>query len=150
MTDQEINVAIAELCGCDQWMIQKNGYFYRPNACGYTSEVSVAWKLPHEEAKKYEMYADRDDIPGCEKVLLVKAPHPDYCNDLNAMHEAEKTLLAGDPNKIGEPAFSLRWLKYLTKLEQISGTFSLGHNTARQRAEAFLRVHGKWKEEDKA
>lgn len=62
---------------------------------------------------------------------------PDYCNDLNAMHKAEKTLpdlnlyrrflylvVLEDPtNKGNEPAFA----------------------TANQRAEAFLRILGLWK-----
>lgn len=65
---------------------------------------------------------------------------PDYCNDLNAMHEAEKTLgdrldlyreflrlvVTDDPtNRYNEPAFA----------------------AARQRAEAFLRTLGKWEED---
>lgn len=65
---------------------------------------------------------------------------PDYCNDLNAMHEAEKTLgdrldlyreflrliATEDPtNRYNEPAFT----------------------RARQRAEAYLRTIGKWEED---
>lgn len=77
---------------------------------------------------------------------IYKTPHgyvrdvPDYCNDLNAMHEAEKALgdrlelyrgflrliVTDDPtNRYNEPAFA----------------------TARQRAEAYLRTIGKWEED---
>jgi hypothetical protein len=70
---------------------------------------------------------------------------PDYLNDLNAMHEAEKVLMA-------------EWKeKYL---DVLSG-FTEGRRnpdyvwhttvfaTAAQRAEAFLRTIGKWKEASK-
>jgi hypothetical protein len=68
--------------------------------------------------------------PGAHKKHL-----PDYLNDLNAMHEAEKTLDYNDLNDMEE-----------------SVSFHFGvtpfHSTAAQRAEAFLRTIGKW-EDDK-
>jgi hypothetical protein len=73
-------------------MIVKQGIYYRPDAKGYTGESSLAWKLPLDQAKRYEMYADRDDIAGCEKVTLREAPHPKYDTSLDAMAEAEATL----------------------------------------------------------
>lgn len=58
---------------------------------------------------------------------------PNYCEDLNAMHEAEKVFDCPDP--------------YESALIKISGGAEyLWHATARQRAEAFLRTVGKWKE----
>ena len=72
----------------------------------------------------------------------------DYCNDLNAMHEVESTL-----------DVILGRLKFPEILAQVAsrheGFRSNGlplpewhrtHATARQRAEAFLRTIGKWKE----
>lgn len=57
---------------------------------------------------------------------------PDYCNDLNAMHEAEKTM---DEEQ---------WHDYV---EYVGGRWEQAmHATARQRAEAFLRALGKWEE----
>jgi hypothetical protein len=57
---------------------------------------------------------------------------PDYCNDLNAMHEAEKVLTFKD------------WEFYC---DELGGSFQgCAHATARQRAEAFLRTLGKWEE----
>ena len=62
---------------------------------------------------------------------------PDYCNDLNAMHEAEK-VLTDDQRSIFYP----RWLGgFMSRIGPI-------YATAYQRAEAFLRTLGKW-EEDK-
>lgn len=71
---------------------------------------------------------------------------PDYCCDLNAMHEVEQTL-EGD----------LRWdylehlsgVTYATDIEEreprmLESEWRSMCATARQRAEAFLRVIGKW------
>lgn len=60
---------------------------------------------------------------------------PDYLNDLNAMHEAEKVLT---------------WKQqvvYRTMLQKLCVTLTDAHMaTAAQRAEAFLRVHNLWRE----
>ena len=58
--------------------------------------------------------------------------HPDWCNDLNAMHEAEKTLT------------SAQLLDYIAFL--FDTCYEATVATARQRAEAFLRTLGKWEE----
>ena len=55
-----------------------------------------------------------------------------YCNDLNAMHEVEKSL----KNRLFE--------NYLIKL--LDFTDEPMHATSRHRAEAFLRTLGKWEE----
>lgn len=65
---------------------------------------------------------------------------PDYCNDLNAMHEAEKVLI-GD-----EPENSEIWSDFQTNLIIACPAYLSYHATARQRAEAFLRTLGKWEE----
>ena len=62
---------------------------------------------------------------------------PDYCNDLNAMHEAEKLLIS----EVGNLA---PYNKHLAHATCASGEPRY-HATARQRAEAFLRTIGKWK-----
>ena len=69
---------------------------------------------------------------------------PNYLNDLNAMHEAEKVLTDEQD------------LEYSEALEQVvEGRFvtnnaedmrRLRSATASQRAEAFLRTIGKWEE----
>jgi hypothetical protein len=83
--------------------------------------------------------AEACDICHVAKVVpMYKTPQgwvldcPDYCNDLNAMHEAEKTLT------------SAQLLDYVALL--FDATYESTLATARQRAEAFLRTLGKWEE----
>jgi len=60
---------------------------------------------------------------------------PDYLNDLNAMHEAEKVL----------PDYKLlRWHGHL--LNACGRSVNASRATAAQRAEAFLRTLGLWEE----
>ena len=60
---------------------------------------------------------------------------PDYCNDLNAMHEAEKVL--------GE-IYSIKSCEYDDWLQSIIEHDQKWRATARQRAEAFLKTIEKW------
>lgn len=71
---------------------------------------------------------------------------PDYCNDLNAMHEAEKALTI--QQKENEyPDNLTQVVIYLKRGLTIGLVEYLGiHATARQRAEAFLRTFGKWED----
>ena len=94
MTNEEINIAIAEACG------YKTGY-----------RDPEAWH-----------------------------PLPDYLNDLNAMHDAEEMLI-GD-----EPENSELWCDFQTNLVIACPAYLSYHATASQRAEAFLKTIGKWKE----
>lgn len=66
---------------------------------------------------------------------------PDYLNDLNEMHEAEK--------KIKDFSHYARWLKWISLgLEQIppKEKWKVVHCTAAQRAQAYLRTIGRWKD----
>jgi hypothetical protein len=72
---------------------------------------------------------------------------PNYCADLNAMHEAEATLSVSC--RLDYPTVLLRVLFELDKYTwYATGGFTHITTTARQRAEAFLRTLGKW-EDDK-
>lgn len=72
---------------------------------------------------------------------------PDYLHDLNAMHEAEKTL--GDMQiKNYVAILTNRSFVQDGDITRIRCWEAL-HATAAQRAEAFLRVIGKWEEHDK-
>ena len=109
MTDNEINIAIAEACGYtfdgDKW--QRGG-------------VRIMWQHYNRELG----YSDP----------------PDYCNDLNAMHEAEKTL--------GDRLFVYRNILALIVIDDPTNRYNEpAFATARQRAEAFLRTLGKWEED---
>jgi len=66
---------------------------------------------------------------------------PDYCNDLNEMHELENTLYKGFIDKD-------YWQKGYGRFQNLLGELSTNPYSAnaRQRAEAFLRTIGKWKE----
>lgn len=133
MTDQEINQRIHTLAFPDCWVVKKRGYYYRPNAAGYTGHASEAWRIPHEEAKKHE-------YPYDEPVTIHPAPPLDYVNSLDAMHEAEKTL---DPlGKDGAYEYWLRTVCHIPERESAKGRYFY-RATARKRAEAFLLVHEK-------
>ena len=64
---------------------------------------------------------------------------PDYCNDLNAMHEAEKTLNQNLAAEYARMLTSAAW-------QSEQPTFAPMTATAAQRAEAFLRTINKWEE----
>lgn len=93
-------------------------------ACGYSLTEDKKWFLECED-----MYAPIKELP-------------DYLNDLNAMHSAEKLLTVP------------RWNKYRKSLSVMftdhpdDGYIFAINATAEQRAEAFLRTLGLWEEGD--
>lgn len=109
MTDTEINIAIAEACG---WALVKDD----PDFYEY-------WEHP-KDGRKIGVAAN-------------SSPFPDYCNDLNAIHEAEKVL--------NDVSYDSYWSNLVFVCIQ-SNMERLNSATARQRAEAFLRTIGKWKD----
>lgn len=95
-------------------------------ACGLGSREQLAALLEdYEEAFALAYYNDR---------AAPTTPIPDYLNDLNAMHEAEKTLQ--------------HYGCFVDVLAQVMGEprqgIMLPLATAAQRAEAFLKTIGKW------
>jgi hypothetical protein len=61
---------------------------------------------------------------------------PDYLNDLNAIHEAEKICIVGSFD-----------MEYREDLEPLCGQYAvIYHATAAQRAEAFLKTLGLWED----
>jgi hypothetical protein len=77
---------------------------------------------------------DNDDIERGYTLCQFSEIVPDYCNDLNAMHEAEK---------IFDNALYCRYIDELCT-QAIKGKNSMYLATAAQRAEAFLKTIGKW------
>ncbi len=123
MKPEAQRIAIAEACG---W----KGPYHPDNLAsmeGWWSKHRGVWWLR----------------PSGERVMLSDVP--DYLNDLNAMHEAEKVLTMEQQSDCGE---------HLLALVPYNGggvyrdIFKAAHATAAQRAEAFLRTLGKW-EDDK-
>ena len=100
MTDEQINVAIAEACG---WIVTTPSFGIPPTQTAFSK------------------------LHGYDVL-------PNYCTDLNAMHEAEKYLEADS------------WYDYALRLNEVCWHWALIHAPARQRAEAFLRTLGKWEE----
>jgi hypothetical protein len=103
MTNEQINIAIAQACG---WT-EIDGL----------SAMGFMGKPPHKL---------------CSFDYL-----PDYCNDLNAMFEAEKSLTREQIEVFCEQLNP-----------KTHGVWWGIHATAHQRAEAFLKTIGKWKEEE--
>ncbi len=102
MTNEQINVAIAQACG---WTILKKPL----SGFGFAA---------------YAKEPNGDPSPGI----------PDYCDDLNAMHEAEDELSGN------------QYMVYALMLDAVEGSLFGIRATARQRAEAFLKTLGKWEE----
>jgi hypothetical protein len=65
---------------------------------------------------------------------------PDYLNDLNAMHEAEKTIPIYQLDAYAE------WLRNLTASVGSMANLCHWQATSAQRAEAFLRTLNLWAE----
>jgi len=103
-------IAIAEACG------------WKPINMG---SLPTAWKHPTTPAN---VDVGRLDVINSRYL-------PDYLNDLNAMHEAEKVL--------GKP-LCYHYVDHLPKHLEGRTNFALAHATAAQRAEAFLRTLNLW------
>lgn len=124
MTEQEINIAIAEVCG---------------------------WKdiRPSDKLVMVPIGSNPDPNEGYEAI-------PSYTTDLNAMHEAEVMLTDKQQNHYAwllvqavDNHMSWKPEEFVTlDIWEISLTevWFACNTTALQRAEAFLRTLGKWKE----
>lgn len=109
-----------------------------------------AQRIAIAEACGWERYPEKDLSFGCEYWARFTDGHfkedvcdysgvlPDYLNDLNAMHEAEKTLV--------DPVSYVSWLYNgaAKHRERSTEWTALANATAAQRAEAFLKTIGKW------
>lgn len=85
----------------------------------------------YEEDNESEICWTRRELTYC----VHEDELPDYCNDLNAMHEAEKVL--NDEQKES----------YFFNLMCLYGNWPKAiQATATERAEAFLKTIGKWEE----
>jgi hypothetical protein len=121
MNEEKQRIAIAEACG---------------------------WKPPHDpEVKAKTRGWFRPEIwfldPNGELEWVHKIP--DYLNDLNAMHEAEK-VLKDDQRQ----TYFVKMAGVLVWADDNPDGATMGwlhmHATAKQRAEAFLKTIGKWEE----
>ena len=69
------------------------------------------------------------------------APAPNYCTDLNAMHEAEKTLTKEQVRE-----YQCYMYDMACEINNTCGRWMPYSATARYRAEALLKTLGKWEE----
>lgn len=98
------------------------------------------WKKVPEALGVGWWFRPRD--PGVQ-LRRISPSCPDYCNDLNAMHDAEKTL---DGTQAGAFHDWLETLQDRDRQEDCPASLFWYHATARQRAEAFLRTLNLWEE----
>jgi hypothetical protein len=125
---KEINESIADYIAWNWYAVEKRGLYYREGGHGYTNQIHEAGKYTKEDAN--------NELCAGEPMSVVRIPVPDFVNDLNAMHEAEKYLISGTPGL---------WECYENRLKAWHGGNAI-HATASERAETFLRTIGKWKE----
>jgi hypothetical protein len=113
MTPEAQRIAIAEACG---WKFEQG----TPPTYGGMN-LPRGWRSPKSGA--------------------VRVAHPDYLNDLNAMHEAEKVLTTQQRRSYADIICDMCYDGSPDpNVEQLIST------SAAQRAEAFLRTIGKWKD----
>ena len=117
MTPEQQRIAIAEACG---WKLKSNG-------------LSPMWSWQNESLNHRIKWV-------AHKVMASQGVLPNYLNDLNAMHDAEKLLTQWE-----ELVSYHSWLGYCGE-NNTSELHNCIHATAAQRAEAFLRTIGKWEE----
>lgn len=119
MTDQKINVAIAEACGWE----------FEPSRDVNGKARPEAWVSPNGE----RIWTDN--------------PIPDYANDLNAMRDAEMTFDGQSKAFFYFDEIRATILRHAgLSLNGCVGNFRFLTAPARIRAEAFLRTIGKWEE----
>jgi hypothetical protein len=124
MNEHDQRIAIAEACG---WVgLHKRNSNFRRSETGTT----LAGRHP--------------DLDGCPTLDGWSNSNevPDYCNDLNAMHEAEKTLTLDQRR-----TYWNRLCLVTEKGRMAEASWLTTTATAAQRAEAFLKTIGKWKSE---
>ena len=134
MTDEQINIAVAESSGWyphpdndkreQKFWTYGGGGYGLPNGC----DRRAAADPPIH-------YGQWEDVPRL----------PDYCNDLNVMHEALQTLISTEQqNQYINNIAEVCWADVSRGNNQV--VFNQLTSTARQQAEAFLKVIGKWEE----
>lgn len=140
MTNEQINIAIAEACG---WtltreerfkVLRKPGEVGTGHCCGIHLTDEECWRdaLEGDENGDYRI--------------------PDYCTDLNAMREAESRLPCF-PEWCGEKHYGCAVEAYMGHLanvvrgsDRFADDWQLIHASAMQRAMAFVKTIGKWEE----
>lgn len=136
MTNQEINERIAVITGFhDKVGLKKRGYWYRPDACGYTTKESEAGRYTNKEAKNHEY------LIGEQPVTIHKFTTPNYAESLDACREFEESLSEDERHNYGLLIENTERFDTLWGGNRITAMVTV---TAKERCEAFLRLKGKW------
>jgi hypothetical protein len=114
VTPAQQTIAIAEACG------------WKPDDDGDGTGWKGSWIRQRLIGKKPTF---RD---GKVVSYLIEQTVPDYLNDLNAMHDAEKALESNQEQS------------YFELLHDVAGNLKFYRATAAQRAEAFLKTLNLW------
>lgn len=122
MTNEEINIAIAEY---RNWRNIKEIDYQPFGTDPYIDGPDQMLVGIHPESD-----SDSDEYE----------PIPNYCKDLDEMHGVEEGL-----TEIQQRFYQV-WLMKIQKADYIVGCWFAIHATAAQRAEAFVKTIGKWKE----
>lgn len=120
ITQERKRIKIAEACGLEVIYEPRGPIDTRPSPYRLKRKV---YYTPEAAAQR------RKSWPRSMAVRVV----PDYLNDLNAMHEAERVLDIEDG----------QWIIYSEHLERMTDDCGF-HATAAQRAEAFGLTLGLW------
>lgn len=137
MTDHETNEKIATLIGFhDRVGLKKRGYWYRPNACGYTDREEEAGGYTLEEAREHAH-------PDGEPVTIHKFTTPSFTESLDACRLFEDQIFGDDiglyEHFLGEAtqsdAMALRRCFVGERMKLIRAT-------PRQRCDALLKMKG--------
>lgn len=134
MKNSKINKLIAEACGVKlpiRWFISIDG-----------GETALMYFDSQEDAfEKLRLAVPCEEHTDCcqPEVWCEAKALPNYCEDLNAMHEAEKTIVPKTWDN-----FSETWWNYCKHLRSLPSYAE--HATALDRAKAFLKTIGKWEE----
>lgn len=116
MTTEEKRIKIAEHCG---WTFHPPSYNVPPFTDSFKAEALLCWVRPGSMAHQTEL-------------------PPDYFNDLNAMHDAEKSLTLSQIKTYGQILS-----EFTDESDQVTWTRQW-HAAAPQRAEAFGLTLGLW------
>ena len=114
MTDEQINAAIAEACG---------------------------WTDVHFSLAATDEWSTERRVVGMPPKHCTHDVAPNYCTDLNAIHEAEKTLTREQVRE-----YQCHMYDMACEIAVTQGRWMPYSATARYRAEAFLKALGKWEE----
>lgn len=139
MTPEAQRIAIAEACGIH--VCGGCNHQIDPECCHCGSPVKMHTRGDGHGPVPMGCVCGYDS----KDVIRLEEPDcPDYLNDLNAIHEAEKVLTPEQQIEYGRQL--VKHVIGLNSVMVMRETFDCVHATAAQRAEALLRTLGKWED----